>query len=64
MTTKITVSVNGNYKIPVREEFGETDRTTVVSGRGHDGPHVVEFYATHGGDNVLTIGPEESDNGD
>lgn len=64
MTTKVIVSVNGNYKIAVREEFGDTDHTTVVSGRGHKGPKVVDFSVAHGSDNVLTIGPEEPDTGE
>lgn len=61
MTTKVTVSVNGNYKIPVKQ--GET--TTVVSGRGHDGPKSMDFWPhSHGDGTVFIIGPEEPDNGD
>jgi len=59
MTTKITVSVNGNYKIPVK--VGET--VTWVSGKGHEGPKIVDFFPhNHGDGTVVTIGPEEQDN--
>lgn len=60
MTTKVTVSVNGNFKIPVKQ--GE--KTTVVSGRDHAGPKVVDFYPTHGDGAVFVIGPEVPDNGE
>lgn len=60
MTTKISVSVNGNYKIPVKQG----DAVTWVSGRGSDGPNVVDFRpSSHGDGMVFTIGPEEPDNG-
>lgn len=60
MTTKVTVSVNGNYKIPVKQG----DVVTVVSGRDNDGPKVVDFWPTHGDGAVFVIGPEEQDNGE
>lgn len=61
MTTKVTVSVNGNYKIPVKQ--GEV--TTIVSGRGHEGPKSVDFWPhSHGDGTVFVIGPEKPDNGD
>lgn len=59
MTTKVSVSVNGNYKIPVKQG----DNVTWVSGRGNDGPKVVDFYPQHGGGETFLIGPEEPDNG-
>jgi hypothetical protein len=59
MTTKITVSVNGNYKIPVKQ--GET--VTWVSGRGSEGPKVADYWPGHGDGAVFLIGPEEPDNG-
>ncbi len=59
MTTKITVSVNGDYKIPVKQ--GET--VTWVSGRGNEGPKVVDYWPAHGDAAVFVIGPEEPDNG-
>lgn len=60
MTTKISVSVNGNYKIPVKQ--GEA--VTWVSGRGNAGPKVVDFNPhSHGDGSVFVIGPEEPDNG-
>lgn len=60
MTTKVSVSVNGNYKIPVKKG----DIITWVSGRGSEGPKVVDFYPDHHGDgSTFLIGPEEPDNG-
>lgn len=59
MTTKVSVSVNGNYKIPVKQ--GEV--VTWVSGRGHEGPKEVDFWPhDHGDGTVFIIGPEEPDN--
>lgn len=60
MTTKVTVSVNGNYKMPVKQ--GET--VTWVSGRNSEGPKVQEFWPMHGGGETFVIGPEEPDNGE
>lgn len=60
MTTKISVSVNGNYKIPVKQ--GEA--VTWVSGRGSEGPKIVDYFPhSHGDGTTFTIGPEEPDNG-
>lgn len=60
MTTKVTVSVNGNYKIPVKQG----DITTIVSGRDHQGPKSVDFWPhSHGDGTVFVIGPEEPDHG-
>jgi hypothetical protein len=60
MTTKVTVSVNGNFKIPVKK--GE--EVTWVSGRGNEGPKVVDFFPnSHGDGTVFVIGPEEPDHG-
>lgn len=68
MTISIRVSVNGNYKIPVKTQYGDSEPTTeVISGRGHDGPFVKDIPYYHGSNpsNVVTveIGPEEPDNG-
>lgn len=60
MTTTVTVRVNGNYKIPVKQG----DETTWVSGRGHDGPNEVAFHPTHGAGETFLIGPEEPDTGE
>lgn len=61
MTTTIAVSVNGNYKIPVKQ--GEI--VTWVSGRGAIGPKVMNFHPhSHGDGTTFLIGPEEPDNGD
>lgn len=62
MTTKITVSVNGNYKIPVKQG----DTVTWVSGRPADGVYVgpvtQDFHPHgHGDGTVFVIGPEEPD---
>ncbi|HUO22331.1 MAG TPA: hypothetical protein VMU59_07430 [Caulobacteraceae bacterium] len=59
MTIKVTVSVNGNYKIPIKK--GE--EVTWLSGKGHEGPNVQDFWPNdHGDGTVLVIGPEEPDN--
>jgi hypothetical protein len=59
MTTTVTVSVNGNYKMPVKQ--GET--IVYVSGRGHPGPKAETFYPhSHGDGTVFVVGPEEPDN--
>ena len=67
MTISINVSVNGNYKVPVRTQYGDSEPTTeVISGRGHDGPFVRNISYYHGSDTIVTVtvGPEEQDNGD
>lgn len=66
MTTKITVSVNGNYKIPVKRGSGEP---VIVSGRyaegeTNTGPRSQDFYPTHGDGSTFVIGPEEPDGGE
>lgn len=61
MTTTIKVSVNGNYKIPVKRG---NDDAVFVSGRGHDGPNEQTFYPTHGDGATFVIGPETPDNGE
>lgn len=62
MTTKITVSVNGNYKIPVKQ--GGVEAVAWVSGRGHEGPVVKDFTPhDHGDGAIFIIGPEELDPG-
>jgi hypothetical protein len=61
MTTKISVSVCGNYKIPVKRG----DEVTWVSGRDNPGPKAVDFHPTaHGDGTVFVIGPEEPDDGE
>lgn len=60
MTTNITVSVNGNYKIPVKQ--GKV--TTWVSGFGSDGPGIKIFSPhDHGDGTMFVIGPEKADDG-
>lgn len=67
MTISISVSVNGNYKAPVKvtREDGSVENH-VVSGFGMDRPNVLSINHYHGASNVTTIavGPESQDNGD
>lgn len=68
MTISISVSVNGNYKVPVTTKYGDNEPTTeVISGRGHTGPFVKSIHYYHGSNpsNVVTVsvGPEEQDTG-
>lgn len=62
MTTTVTVSVNGNYKVPIhcRGENGES--TVILSGRGQPGPNIQVFNMPHGSNAVISVGPEEPDN--
>lgn len=67
MTIGISVSVNGNYKAPVkvvRQDGSEENH--VVSGFGLGRPNVLSINHYHGQSNVtsVTVGPEEQDNGD
>lgn len=65
MTISINVSVNGNYKCPVKYSQGDREIEQVVSGRGHNGPNVLHIPYYHGTDPMsVEIGPEEQDNGD
>lgn len=69
MTISINVSVNGNYKVPVKTQYGDGELVTeVISGRGHEGPFVKNISYYHGSNpgNIVTVtvGPEEQDNGD
>lgn len=65
MTISVTVSVNGNYKCPVTYRQGEQEVTQVVSGRGHNGPHVLHIPFRHGPDVLtLSVGPEAQDDGE
>ena len=65
MTISIQVSVNGNYKCPVKFKHGDREKTEVVSGRGSEGPKVLNIPFYHGSE-VMTveIGPETQDNGE
>lgn len=69
MTISISVSVNGNYKVPVQVQYGDGEPTTeVISGRGSSGPFVKNIPYYHGSNpsNIVTVvvGPEEQDNGE
>jgi len=65
MTISVTVSVNGNYKCPVSYKQGDREQSEVISGRGNDGPKVLNIPFYHGPDAMtLRVGPEEQDNGD
>lgn len=66
MTISIKVSVNGNYKIPVTVKYGDSEPTTdVISGRGLTVPFVkdIPYYHHTGNIVVISVGPEEPDNG-
>lgn len=68
MTIAIQVSVNGNYKVPVTTKYGDNEPTTeVISGRGKEGAAVKHIPYYHGSNPsnvvVVTVGPEEPDNG-
>lgn len=65
MTVSVRISVNGNYKLPIRYKQGERDVSLEITGRGNDGPkaHDVSFY--HGSDAMtLVVGLEEADSGE
>lgn len=70
MTISISVSVNGDYKVPVTVQYGDQEPVTeVISGRGHSGPNTKHIPYYHGASrdyNVVkvSVGPEEQDNGD
>lgn len=69
MTININVSVNGAYKVPVTIQYGENEPTTeVITGRGHEGAFVKSIPYYHGSNPsnvvVVTVGPEEPDNGE
>lgn len=67
MTISIQVSVNGNYKVPVKVQYENGQESTeVISGRGHDGPFVKHVPYYHGPSKIMTVtvGPEEEDSGD
>jgi hypothetical protein len=69
MSISISVSVNGNYKVPVTTKYGDSEASTeVITGRGHSGPFVkhIPYYHGSNASNIVTvtIGPEEQDNGD
>lgn len=68
MTISIQVSVNGNYKVPVKTQYGDKEPTTeVISGRNSNGPFVKHIPFYHGNDPkntvTVTVGPEEEDKG-
>jgi hypothetical protein len=69
MTISISVSVNGDYKVPVTVQYGDKEPVTeVISGRGCNGPKVkhIPYYHGMSSDNVVhvAVGPEEQDDGD
>lgn len=64
MTVSVTVSVNGNYKLPIRYKQGERAHEEVLSGRDSNGPRILTIPFWHGPDAMtLELGPEEPDNG-
>jgi hypothetical protein len=66
MTIGINISVNGNYKAPVKVTRDDgSEEHHVVSGFGLDRPSVLYVNHYHGAARVTTVsvGPEEPDNG-
>lgn len=66
MTINIQVSVNGNYKAPVKVTRQDgSEENHVVSGLGLNRPNVLSISHYHGQSNITTVavGPEEPDNG-
>lgn len=65
MTVSVTISVNGNYKVPVSVTQGSRNENHVISGRGLDRPNIQSIPFYHGPD-VMTVvvGPEEPDHGE
>lgn len=64
MTVSVQISVNGNYKLPVRYKQGDREVELTVSGRDSDGPRVESIPFFHGADIMtLELGPESPDNG-
>jgi len=61
MTTKITVSVNGHYKLPITISGPHQTVSDVVRGKESEdgGPKVVAFEVFHG--STVSAGPEEQD---
>ena len=65
MTVSVSVSVNGNYKLPVSYKQGDREVSEVISGRGSEGPKVVHIPFYHGPEVMtVTVGPEEQDLGE
>ena len=67
MTISISVSVNGNYKVPVKVQHGEeTPEIKTISGRGADGPVTMFIPHYHGETSVtkIEVGPEVEDHGE
>lgn len=64
MTIGITVTCNGNYKVPVKviREDG-TETTETISGKGLDRPAEYNVSHYHGESSITTVvvGPEEPD---
>jgi hypothetical protein len=64
MTVSIKISVNGNYKLPVKYKQGEVEKEIVLTGRGKVGPHEENVHFVHGAEAMtLVVGPEERDDG-
>lgn len=64
MTTTVTISVNGDYKTPVKYKQGDREVSLEISGRGSDGPKVETIPFYHGNDIMtIEIGPETKDEG-
>lgn len=62
MTIGITVTCNGNYKVPVKviREDG-TETTETISGKGLDRPAEYKVSHYHGQITTVVVGLEEPD---
>lgn len=66
MTIGIQVSVNGNYKTPVKVTRQDgSEENHVISGFGLNQPNVLHISHYHGASNITSVevGPEEKDDG-
>lgn len=66
MTIGISVSVNGNYKAPVKVTRDDgSEENHVISGFGLSVPNVLSISHYHGSASVtsVTVGPEDRDDG-
>lgn len=65
MTVSVTISVNGNYKLPYTYKQGNNSEAGTISEFGLDHPCLKTIPFTHGADLLtLSVGPEEQDNGE
>jgi len=63
MTTQVSISVNGDFKVPVKYKQGDREVSLEVSGKGSTNGPKVETIPFYHGNNIMTleIGPETKD---